>query len=825
MSADEVSNIMEEAQALMDDLAVGDDEEGVPTAGGSNPIVIDGFSIDDVLDESPLGQSNIIDARTKVKEGEDPLSAMTSPLMPVPPLDNGNSIAISQTNNTTRPAMTTFSDVKAPTFSDVKAHAHGFASNMVNFATKAAANVAAVAASQPVSAVLLSSQQPTMSLSNSLTHLTAAPPVELDNDQKTALIEKHLGTLLPGERVIMFLSNLLHVSDSSGWEYNYVSSSVTPPDNSMWCCCMTFYRVVLFYTDEKIASKEGIIPDEWDEDCWPSRPKNRQLQMPLSSMDRVEKSVYTTAQNTTLMGLVMHGKDNGRQLRFTTTSYSDTLRVHEAMQTYAFPGRRNLGYLFAFESKREEVMASIVENEPGRKTVTLKPASRRFDPLQEFRRQFGVLQPCPWAIYENINNNYQICMSYPSVLVGPASLPETSPESQRIIRQMASFRSEKRFTALTWSSGKDGASLWRAAQPKVGIQGNRNNADEFYLRHIAESAARCNALRTDKSPMPNREYIQKLTGQPDFGLSPGGTLKIMDMRPRSSALANKTSGYGYENTSNYPGSTLQFCSITNIHGVRDAYQKMSSLCLSTTSQDSQWMSLIEDTKWLHHIRLILSASWEAAFFIHVHRMPVFLHCSHGWDRTSQVAVLAQLFLDPYYRTRAGFACLIEKDFLSFGHPFHTRCAHGEGRENASVTSDEGQISPIFLQFLDCVYQLVNLFPEKFEFNPTYLLVLSENLHSCRFGTLLCDTERERELVANIRQRTHSIWEYLESREDCNCKNYNPSSKVLLMPLPMLLRSVSLWTDRHAMYGPKPTIRNPMLPDQIEPVKNMSYKSI
>lgn len=34
--------------------------------------------------------------------------------------------------------------------------------------------------------------------------------------------------------------------------------------------------------------------------------------------------------------------------------------------------------------------------------------------------------------------------------------------------------------------------------------------------------------------------------------------------------------------------------------------------------------------------------------------PVLVHCSDGWDRTSQLASLAQLLLDPYYRTIEGF---------------------------------------------------------------------------------------------------------------------------------------------------------------------------
>ena len=257
--------------------------------------------------------------------------------------------------------------------------------------------------------------------------------------------------------------------------------------------------------------------------------------------------------------------------------------------------------------------------------------------------------------------------------------------------------------------------------------------------------------------------------------------------------------------------TLQFCNIGNIHAVRDSYQKLCTVCNSDTTVDVNFHSLIEDTKWLSHIRTILAASWETAYWVHVWRMPVLLHCSHGWDRTSQVAALAQLLLDPYYRTQLGFSTLIEKDFMSFGHPFHLRCAHGEGRSQTatpqSSSNDEGQISPIFLQFLDCVYQIVQLFPECFEFNTQYLLELSFHIYSCRFGTLLCDNERERELLAQIRQRTHSLWEYLESLPECKNASFQESSGALLMPLPMLLRNVRLWTERHCCFSRKPTLRN------------------
>ena len=36
-----------------------------------------------------------------------------------------------------------------------------------------------------------------------------------------------------------------------------------------------------------------------------------------------------------------------------------------------------------------------------------------------------------------------------------------------------------------------------------------------------------------------------------------------------------------------------------------------------------------------------------------------VHCSDGWDRTSQLTALAQLLLDPTYRTMKGFAQLVQ----------------------------------------------------------------------------------------------------------------------------------------------------------------------
>mmetsp|Transcript_14635 Transcript_14635/g.42104 ORF Transcript_14635/g.42104 Transcript_14635/m.42104 type:complete len:1172 (-) Transcript_14635:329-3844(-) len=790
---------------------------------------------------------------------------------------------------------------------------------------------------------------------------------EMDNAMKSALLSSALegggDSLLPGERVIMFISHLSNVRDSAGTntgigtDYdlmvcdrassslasmfppsatengqsqqsaaaNAAGGSPPPSKNVIWCCAMTFYRVILFTyrecdfpctipdgnatdagNDSSTSNKSPDMPtgaaagdavagepcgETNSDDChvdqaskvvldevvqtasvsrqyqlaqdWARRRQRRHhvLQMPLASIERVERiSQYTggalsTAQvpyatTGSSLGLTLFGKDNSRYLRFTAPNYNDVVRANEALNTYAFPGRRNLGYLFAFESRRTEVMASIQKvdkanvgaaaaaatgtapQQPTQQIITARCTPRRYEARKEFDRLRILVprettgSPSPWKTIHSLNSTYTLCPSYPSVLVGPRQISDDSAEGQRILRRVAAFRSEGRMPVLTWGNAVDGASIWRSSQPRVGLQGNRSSADEHYLRTIAECAANA-AVPVDKTrrllKIPGRQFLQTLIGgtnEDDLlmhsahsGRPPVG-LKIMDLRPKSSAVANRTQGYGYENTSYYTGCDISFHGIGNIHAVRDSYQKISSLCQSPSTNDVQWAQLVEDTKWLSHVRLILSASWQTAFHVRYNRLPVLLHCSHGWDRTSQVAALAELLLDGHYRTKVGFSTLIEKDFMAFGHPFHTRCGHGEGKgERGGVAAgqvggggDEGQLSPIFMQFLDCCFQLVNQYPEYFEFNAEYLLVLSEHVYSCRFGTLLCDTERERELVAGIRQRTHCLWEYLDSRDDLTNPGYYKKADVLMMPLPTLLRNVTLWVDRHCMYGPKPTVR-------------------
>jgi hypothetical protein len=129
----------------------------------------------------------------------------------------------------------------------------------------------------------------------------------------------------------------------------------------------------------------------------------------------------------------------------------------------------------------------------------------------------------------------------------------------------------------------------------------------------------------------------------------------------------------------------------------------------------------------------------------------------GKDRVAVVVALALLFFDPYYRTIKGFEALIKTQFLSFGYPFKTRFGNCQ----------EKSYSPLFLLFLDCVYQAIVQAPLSFEFNQKLLKKLATHTQTLKFGTFLCDSEYER-VHSKVNENTISIWSYM--------KHYNKVEK-------------------------------------------------
>lgn len=383
-----------------------------------------------------------------------------------------------------------------------------------------------------------------------------------------------------------------------------------------------------------------------------------------------------------------------------------------------------------------------------------------YDPIKEFQRM-GVPNS-EWRV-TSINFEYNLCPSYPQYLAVPKWVTDES------LRVIADFRVKRRIPMLSWVCKRTKATITRAAQPKVGLLSARCQADEAMVVAIRMA-----------TPLLDK-------------------LVIIDARPKINATVNRGSGGGYENTSvGYPNAVLQFQDIGNIHVVTDALNRVWDLCRCTESGQVdqlgkwEWARRIE-RQWLTVVSSVLTAS--STIVQHVARgRSCFVHCSDGWDRTSLLTSLAMLCLDPYYRTLKGFAILIEKEWLTAGHPFSLR--YGSPTLGSVTSPDAGvseephsssgsplsQRSPTFPLFLDCVWQIITQFPRHFQFNANLLRSLGHHHVSCRFGTFLCDTDRERKF-ANLRSLTKSFWAYVESRQQTFI-NYDWNPRFLDNPLPL-----------------------------------------
>lgn len=169
-----------------------------------------------------------------------------------------------------------------------------------------------------------------------------------------------------------------------------------------------------------------------------------------------------------------------------------------------------------------------------------------------------------------------------------------------------------------------------------------------------------------------------------------------------------------------------------------------------------FLSAVGSSGWLKHVKSVLEAAAFVAKAVQ-EGTSVVVHCSDGWDRTAQTCSLAALLLDPYYRTLNGFQVLIEKEWLSFGHKFTDRCGHIQ-------TGDTKEQSPVFTQFVDCIWQVLQQFPSEFEFNEKFLLMLHDHVYSCQFGNFIGNSERERRDL-HVKEKTYSLWSYMDSRKD------------------------------------------------------------
>ncbi|XP_063833347.1 myotubularin-related protein 4-like [Ostrinia nubilalis] len=275
----------------------------------------------------------------------------------------------------------------------------------------------------------------------------------------------------------------------------------------------------------------------------------------------------------------------------------------------------------------------------------------------------------------------------------------------------------------------------RSSQPEVGWLGWRSSEDERLLTAFVQA---CNADRGLQPPSTANKNLKLL---------------IVDARSYASAVTNRARGGGCECQQYYPMADIQFMSLPNIHHVRRSFQQMRALAAEPSDQ-ANWHSNLERTLWPQYVAGVLRAAGVVARAVLGGR-PALVHCSDGWDRTPQIVAAAQLVLDARYRTLQGFQVLIEREWLDFGHKFADRCGHQFAAE------EPNERSPIFLQWLDVVHQMMAQYPCSFEFNEAYLIKLATHVHSCMFGTFLCNTRRER-AECRAPEQLAQVWQLLRA---------------------------------------------------------------
>uniref|UniRef100_A0A0N5B9K2 Myotubularin phosphatase domain-containing protein n=1 Tax=Strongyloides papillosus TaxID=174720 RepID=A0A0N5B9K2_STREA len=466
-----------------------------------------------------------------------------------------------------------------------------------------------------------------------------------------------------------------------------------------------------------------------------SEQKKAVAVIPIVALDSIEarESNY----------LLLNCKD-GRILRVKAKSQECAITWFKKLTQIA-TNTRNLKDIFAFvmskelkDEKKENGNIGEFYSQLARRCISKIPF-KDVDVRSEFKR-LNFDQKI-WRI-SNKNENFNFCKTYPRYLIVPASMSDIE------LDEVAPGRFLGRIPTAVWHCKTNGAVLLRSSQPYIRYFSGPVDEDINYIKKIRLS------IKTDTTPQ---------------------NLLIVDARAYTAALANRAKCGGYEQQEYYANTDVEFRNLSNIHHIRYAFSQLRNLMMGVDANPVNFFQQLQATNWLNYIGSLIASGVVCAESLLDNARHVLVHCSDGWDRTTQIVCLTKIIVDPYYRTMKGFEYLIRREWIEFGHKFSDR--------NGTLNGNGNERSPVFLQFLDCVYQLTVQFPCKFEFNEYYLIKLVHHSCSGLFADFLFNNLeeaivfRDNFYIESDNNVLLSIWNYFDIKKD-EFKNffYEPSTK-------------------------------------------------
>ncbi|KAL3119689.1 hypothetical protein niasHT_009635 [Heterodera trifolii] len=321
-----------------------------------------------------------------------------------------------------------------------------------------------------------------------------------------------------------------------------------------------------------------------------------------------------------------------------------------------------------------------------------------------------------WRI-SSVNRGFEVCASYSEFVVVPKGIGDD------YLRISGTFRDGGRFPVLSYYHRPTRSCIVRCAQPLIGPTNRRCKEDEVILN----------------------AFLSKFSK----GM-------IFDTRTKLVAQTSRGKGGGCESQMYYSQWKYVYGNVSRIGTLRESLARLIDACIE--NHPDKWLSRLANSGWLQYVVDALTAAATVAQVVHCmdEEVPVLIHGGEGTDATLLVSALAQLMLDPDARTVRGFQSLIEHEWLMAGHPFSLRCAHSAFATGAQTGPYE---APVFLCFLDCVWQLMRQYPTCMEFNERFLIFLFEHAYASEFGSFLGNNELEKKRLG-VKDRTVSLWSYV-----------------------------------------------------------------